>query len=131
VQERELIRARDLASSQYTTLASSTQEAEVAVQAWANTVQVASRATVPTEKAGPRRTLNTLLGTAGGLGLGVLLALATQFVPEMPLRVGAATQAANGRARQGDAASDSRAEPIAPSLAQPAQPTSSRVPPDR
>jgi len=131
VQERELTRTRDLASTQYLTLARSTQEAEVAVQAWANTVQVASRAAVPTEKAGPRRALNTLLGTAVGLGLGVLLALATQFMPEMPARSALAAQAANGRARQGDAAADSRAEPMAPSLAQPAQPASSRVPPDR
>jgi uncharacterized protein involved in exopolysaccharide biosynthesis len=79
VQEQELTRAQDLASSQYLSLASRIQEAQIAVQAWASTVQVASRAQVPTEKAGPRRTINTLLGGGVGFVLGVLVALGYEF----------------------------------------------------
>jgi uncharacterized protein involved in exopolysaccharide biosynthesis len=118
VQAAQLTRARDLASSQYLNLASRTQEAEIAVQAWASTVQVASRALVPTEKAGPRRTLNTLLGTALGLGLGVLLALATQLRP-LPLQAEPVASTRPGRALPLGENDDGRAVQPAPSLEKP------------
>jgi uncharacterized protein involved in exopolysaccharide biosynthesis len=120
VQEQELTRARDLASSQYLNLARRTQEAEVAVQAWANTVQVASQAAVPTEKAGPRRALNTLLGTALGFGLGVVLALATQLGPLAPAPAPASAPARPGRTRPLGEGDDGRAAQPAPSLDKPA-----------
>lgn len=72
-QEAELTRARDLAESQYRALANKVEEAKIAVQESANVVQVASEATVPTERVSPRRGLNVLLGGSLGLMTGVLM----------------------------------------------------------
>lgn len=110
-EEQQLTRARDLASSQYLSLTGQVQDAQVAVQTWANTIQVASRAQTPAEKAGPRRVLTTLAAAVLGLGLGVLLALGTQLLPAEPpaaARAGAA-RVPNGRAEPAGEASEGRA----------------------
>ncbi|MCC6188057.1 MAG: hypothetical protein IT318_03415 [Anaerolineales bacterium] len=110
-QEQQLTRARDLASSQYLSLTGQVQDAQVAAQAWANIIQVASRAQAPTEKAGPRRALTTLAAAVLGLGLGVALVLGTQLLPAEPpaaARAGAA-RVPNGRAEPAGEASEGRA----------------------
>jgi uncharacterized protein involved in exopolysaccharide biosynthesis len=67
-----LTRARDLAESQYRALANKVEEAKIAVQESANVVQVASKATVPSQPVSPGKLLNTLMGGGIGLMVGVL-----------------------------------------------------------
>lgn len=82
LKEVELTRARDLAQTEYVRLADQVQQASIAIQQSTNTVQIASRAIVPTQSISPRRTLNILLGAALGVAVGVLIALGLEFLSQ-------------------------------------------------
>ena len=73
-QEAQLGRERDVADSQYRTLATKIQEANIAAQESSNTVQVVSGAAVPTEPTGFGLLLSAVLaGAVGMLFLAVLV----------------------------------------------------------
>jgi uncharacterized protein involved in exopolysaccharide biosynthesis len=76
LKENELGRVRDLAGSDYNKLASLVQDAKLVAQASSNTVQIASRAVVPTLKISTHRSNTILIAGALGLVTGVVLALA-------------------------------------------------------
>lgn len=68
VTEKErLTRAQSVARSTFTTLANKVEEARIAAQDETGEVQLASRASVPANPAGPRKLMNTIV--AGFLGL--------------------------------------------------------------
>jgi chromosome segregation ATPase len=78
-QQAELTRARDLAQTQYLTLASKVEEAKIAAQESANVVQVASEATTPTEKVSPKLALMTAVGGSLGFLLSLLLVFGREW----------------------------------------------------
>ncbi len=78
-QEAELTRARNLAQTQYLTLASKVEEAKIAAQESANVVQVASEATTPTEKVSPKLALMTAVGGSLGFLLSLLLVFGREW----------------------------------------------------
>jgi|SRR5579859_2815935 len=79
LKQAQLARAANLAQNQYTQLATQVQQANIAIQDASGSIQIASRAPVPTVTIGPRRTLNTEVGTALGLALGLVVALVIEF----------------------------------------------------
>jgi len=77
--QRELTQARDLTWETFTTVARKAEEARIATASGNGEVSLASRASVPTEKVGPKRALNTALAGAVGLMLSVFGALAMNW----------------------------------------------------
>jgi uncharacterized protein involved in exopolysaccharide biosynthesis len=72
-QAARLQRAKDLADGQYVRLSNKVQEASVAAQESENVAQVASAASVPTERAGVGRTLTVAIAGIAGCLLSVLV----------------------------------------------------------
>ena len=73
-QERELKGARDLAWQSYTTLLSKEAELQITSETASAQVRVAAEAVVPDKPVSPRKGLNTVLGGALGLMVGVVAA---------------------------------------------------------
>ena len=73
----QLLRKRDVARDAWLTLARKLDEARLASESSSGEVQLASQAALPAGPASPRRGVNTILGGALGLALGVIAALAT------------------------------------------------------
>jgi len=77
--QRELTQARDLTWETFTTVARKAEEARIATASGNGEVSLASRASVPTEKVGPKRALNTALAGMLGLMLSAFGALAMNW----------------------------------------------------
>jgi hypothetical protein len=114
VQADQLVRARDLAEQLFERLSNKVQEAGIAAQESSNLVQIASPASVPTLKAGPRRSLNILLGGTLGLALGVGLAVVIEFM--RPTRQAPGQPAARAGSRADNGAGAPEAYPDAAEL---------------
>jgi capsular polysaccharide biosynthesis protein len=76
---RELTRARDLAWSTYTTLATKVAEIGVAAQARGNVVRLAVAAVAPEDPVEPRRVLYTALASLAGLVFGIAVAVSLVY----------------------------------------------------
>jgi uncharacterized protein involved in exopolysaccharide biosynthesis len=71
-EEEALRRNQEVATATYLTLANKLEEARIAAEDTSGEVQLASRAAVPEEPVSPKRLLNTAVGGAIGLILGML-----------------------------------------------------------
>ncbi len=78
--KQELTRARDLAWSTYTTLASKSVEVNLSSQTGGNVVQLATQAVAPLSPVSPKKALNTLLGGLVGLMLGAGVAFLLEYM---------------------------------------------------
>jgi uncharacterized protein involved in exopolysaccharide biosynthesis len=78
-QEQALRRERDLAQSQYLSLASKVEEVNIAAEDSASNVRIASQAAVPESPSGPGRVVTTLVAAALGLVFGALAALVWEW----------------------------------------------------
>jgi len=78
--KQELVRARDLAWSTYTTLANKVAEVNVAAQSKGTVVRLAVPAIAPESPAAPKKSLNTLLAALVGLMLGVGAAFLLEYL---------------------------------------------------
>jgi succinoglycan biosynthesis transport protein ExoP len=74
-----LVRDRDVAQQTYMALANKVQEARIAAQDETGEVQLASRASVPTEPAGPRKKVNVVIAGVLGLFFGGLGAFVLEY----------------------------------------------------
>lgn len=79
VTETDLHRARDLAEGHYRTLSAKIEEAKIAVSESSNSIQVASRAVVPTERLGTRTLLSSAVAGLLGLLVGMVLVLFADY----------------------------------------------------
>ncbi len=77
--QRELTQARDLTWGTFTTISQKVAEARIAAAIGGGEVSLASRASVPTEKVGPKLTQNTALAGAVGLMLSVAAAFGWEW----------------------------------------------------
>jgi uncharacterized protein involved in exopolysaccharide biosynthesis len=78
-EQDRLSRAQLIASDTLVSLARKAAEARIAAQDETGEVRLASRATPPDQPVAPRKTLNTLVGSASGLLVGVLAALGIEY----------------------------------------------------
>ncbi len=78
-EEARVTQVRDLAQEAYTTVARKAEEAGIAAASGSGDVSLASRASVPTEKVGPKRALITALAGAVGLMLSVVAAFGWEW----------------------------------------------------
>ena len=78
-EQDRLSRAQLIANDTWVSLSRKAAEARIAAQDETGEIRLASRATPPTKPATPRKTLNTLVGGALGLLVGVLAALGIEY----------------------------------------------------
>jgi succinoglycan biosynthesis transport protein ExoP len=78
-EEARLDRAKQVAQETYMTLARKVDEVRVSAQDTTRDVRLASMATVPDEPASPHKLLNTVIGGALGLAIGVFGAFAIEY----------------------------------------------------
>lgn len=92
-EEARLQQERDLAQEAYMSVARKAEEARIAAAGSSGEVQLASRASVPTEKVGPKRMRNTALAGAVGLMLGVVAAFGMEYFRDFRMPAAAGSRA--------------------------------------
>jgi len=94
-EETRLTRQRDLAQTVYTNLAQKVEETRIAAQQTSGRARWASRAAAPEEPINKRFLVNTTMGVALGLLVGVMGAFAVEYFREVPAMSGESQVSSN------------------------------------